>query len=162
MVLVLFILWLVLNGHFAIDAAMLEIVLFGLAGSGVIYLFMIKFTRWDKRIDAFFLKRFYLFVAYGAVLVWNVIVANFHVIKVILTPGESPEPVIVTLQLPIKNEFFRSMAANAITLTPGTITIACTEEHYVVHCLKQAYMDGFENSAIVKIILKMEETYNDR
>jgi len=157
MAIVFFLFWLLLNAHFALDTAMLQIVIIGILLSLLLYIFMIKFTRWDKKLDRFFICNPHLFLLYGAVLFWNVLVSNFHVIKLLLTPGESPEPCIVIVEIPLKNEMLRSMLANSITLTPGTITVESNESSFTVHCLKKGYIDGIEASTLTKILMKMEE-----
>lgn len=156
MAIIIFILWLLLNSHYALDIQFLEIVLFGLALTAVIYMFIIKFTKWTFKVDMFFLKHIHLFIAYGVVLFWNVIVSNFKVLVLILTPKAKPHPQIVSFNVDLKDEMLRVLLANSITLTPGTITISCKGDNYVVHCLKKEYFDGFENSTLVKILMKME------
>ncbi|MGN1295184.1 MAG: Na+/H+ antiporter subunit E [Bacilli bacterium] len=156
MFLVIFLVWLLLNAHFAWDIQFLQIVLFGLALSTIIYFFVIKFTSFTFKTDIFFITHIHLFIAYGAVLFYNVIISNFKIISLILKPHEAPKPLIVSFNVPLKNTLLRAILANSITLTPGTISISCTQDHFIVHCLKKEYFDGFENSLLVKLLLKME------
>jgi len=153
---VFFALWLLLNSHFAADTAFLEIVIFGLFVSGVAFFFMLKFTRWTWDFEKFFLKHILSFLLYALVLLWNIIVSNFKVIFTILNPKESPDPIIVSINVPLRNEMLRSILANSITITPGTITISETDSHFLVHCLKREYIEGFENSLLCRILLRME------
>jgi len=153
---IFFLLWLLLNAHIGWDAAFLQIVLFGIALSAVLFFFMTKFTRWNLKFELFFLRNLPLFLAYGLVLFRDVVTSNFKVISLIVKRNESPEPIIVSFQIPIENEILRSLLANSITLTPGTITIACTEEHFTVHALRGDFIEGFEDSTLVKLLMKME------
>ena len=157
MFIVLYVLWLLLNAHFALDVQFLEIALIGLVVAGLIYLFMIKFTKWNFNTDIKFLKCAHLFIAYGAVLFWNVVVSNYNVIKLVLSTKDKPTPHIVTFDVPLKNSWLQTILANSITLTPGTITITSTGHKFVVHCLKKEYFEGFENSTLVKILKKVDE-----
>ena len=50
------------------------------------------------------------------------------------------------------------MLANAITLTPGTITVTLEGSEYTVHCLDESMAEGIQDSEFVKYILKFEET----
>ena len=156
MFLVIFLIWLLLNAHFAWDIQFLQIVLFGLALSLIIYLFVIKFTSFNFKTDVFFVTHLHLFIAYAVVLFYNVIISNFKIIVLILKPHEAPKPMIVSFNVPLESALLRAILANSITLTPGTITISCTNEHFIVHCLKKEYFEGFENSTLVKLLLKME------
>lgn len=156
MIIIFFLLWLLLNGHVGADAAFLEIVLFGAGVSVLAFFFMTRFTRWDKKLDRFVLRHFPMFLLYEIVLFWNVVISNLKVLQTILSPKGTPEPAIVRLEIPIRNEMLRTILANSITLTPGTITISQTQTCFIVHCLKKEYIDGFENSSLVKILSKME------
>ena len=70
--------------------------------------------------------------------------------------NKQPEPEIVHFSIDLESNFLRVMFANAITLTPGTITITLEENHYVVHALRPENIDGIENSILLKILKKME------
>lgn len=155
MAIIIFLLWLLLNATFAWTEQFLQIVIFGVALTIIIYLFVIKFTKWTFEFDKFFMKHFFLFIAYGFVLFWNVIVCNFNVIKLILSK-KKPEPEIIEFDVPIKNEILRVILSNSITLTPGTITIACHHDHFIVHCLRKEYFDGFTSCTLVKLLERME------
>lgn len=157
MFILIFSIWLLLNSYFALDIKFLEIVLFGLLISSLIYLFMIKFTKWTFKTDIFFIKHIHLFIAYSFILFINVIQSNLKVIFLILKPGAKPTPQIIVKQIDLHNELLCSILANSITLTPGTITITYKENKFVVHCLKKEFFDGFENSSLVKILKKMED-----
>ena len=45
-----------------------------------------------------------------------------------------------------------------ITLTPGTITLSLQRDKLIVHTLKKEYIEGFENSRLVRIAKRMEAT----
>lgn len=156
MLILFFLFWLILNGHFALDIAMLEIVIFGAAISGVVFYFLTHFTKWTWKFEKFFIANLYLFIAYGFVLLWNIITSNFHVIVLILKRHESPKPIIISFNVPLEDEMLRSILANSITITPGTISISETSGHFTVHALKKEFIEGFENSTLVKLLLKME------
>lgn len=155
-----FALWLILNGHFAADAKMLQIVLFGLCICSLLYFFLIRFTKFTFTFDMFFLKNVHLFVLYLFVLIGNIFVSNFHVIRMILTPKENPHPAIVHFDVPLRDEMLRTLLANSITLTPGTITVDLTDTEYTVHALKEEYIRGIEDSTLVRILMKMEAKKN--
>lgn len=161
MAVILLLFWFLLNTHIGWDVRFLEIALFGLLCAGAVWYFTLRFTKWTWRYEKLFLGRMYLFIAYAAVLLWNVVTANLAVIRVILSRRQKPEPVIVSFDVPLRDELLRTMLANSITLTPGTITVSVTGECFVVHCLKREYMDGFETCALVRLLRKMEEKLDD-
>lgn len=44
-----------------------------------------------------------------------------------------------------------------ITLTPGTITCQLKGDHYLVHCLDAAMVDGLDNGVFVEKLSQMEQ-----
>ena len=161
MFIIIFLIWLLLNAHFAFDTKFLQIVIIGLLLSALIYWFMIKFTKWSFKTDIFFIKHIHLFIAYGIVLFINVIVSNLKVVSLILKRKQTPEPQIIKIHIDLENELLISLLANSITLTPGTITISCDKTKknggvFIVHCLRKEYFDGIENSTLVKLLRRME------
>ena len=58
----------------------------------------------------------------------------------------------------LKSQAGKAMLANAITLTPGTITVTLEGSEYTVHCLDESMAEGIQDSEFVKYILKFEET----
>lgn len=156
MFILLFIIWLIFNNYYALDIAFLEIVLFGLAVCALIYLFIIKLTPITFKKDIKICKKILWILLYLLVLLKEVMVANIKVLMVILNPKDKPNPEIVSFNVYIKSQFLRTLIANSITLTPGTITISLQDDRLIVHCLKKKYIEGFENSTLVNIAKRIE------
>ena len=96
-------------------------------------------------------------LAYMAVLLWEILRANFGVMKVIASSADKISPAIIEIKIPIRHAFFRVLLANSITLTPGTITVDTSDDgQFLVHCLDRSMADGIESSKFVKLIGKME------
>ena len=91
------------------------------------------------------------------ILIKEIIVSNFHVAKIVLSPQIAISPQIVIIKTKIKSDFHKTIFANSITLTPGTLTISMDRDKITVHCLKDEFARGLTNSAFEKIILKVEE-----
>jgi multicomponent Na+:H+ antiporter subunit E len=51
------------------------------------------------------------------------------------------------------------LLANAITLTPGTITVNIDGNHFAVHCLDKSIAVGMDSSSFVKVITKLENLW---
>ncbi len=61
--------------------------------------------------------------AYGALVLWDVIVANFHVARIILTfPADRIRSAWITVPLDLTSPEAISLLAGTITMTPGTLT----------------------------------------
>ena len=151
MLILLFVLWFVLNGRIT-----LEITLWGVFVVALIYFFLCKFTSFSMKKDKKFCRKFLLIIAYFGVLLKEIFVSNINIVKVILRPHKTPVPEIVHMYIDIKSDFIKTLLANSITLTPGTITIDLDENNYTVHALRFEYIDGIENSNLLKLLKKME------
>ncbi len=152
MLLLFFIVWVVFNGRLT-----LEIALFGVAVAGAVFAFVCKFMGYSLQKELRFYKKIPSFCQYLYYLVKEIIAANITVSRMILTRKEQMEPVIVHVRTDLKTETARMMLANSITLTPGTITVALTENDLLVHCLDKSLSKGMEDSVFVRLLHKMEE-----
>ena len=148
---ILLLIWFILNGRFT-----LEVALWGLGVSSFVYFFLCKFTHFSFQKDKKFCRNFFLLIAYFGVLLKEIFISNINVIKVIFGPKEKTAPEIVKIHIDIKSEFLRTLVANSITLTPGTISIDVEGNLFTVYSLKREMIDGFENSTLVKLAKRME------
>ena len=147
-----FIVWIIFNGRVT-----LEIVLFGIAISGLLFGFVCRFMDYSMEKERNFYRKFPLFCKYVVLLVKEIVKANLAVCYLILTRREVPEPVLVKVHTNLKTETARVILANSITLTPGTITVSLTGQELLVHCLDQSLAEGMENSEFVRLLEAMEE-----
>ena len=74
-------------------------------------------------------------LGFWAYLSREVLLSNLDVMRRILTPGRSISPQMVSLPLPQKSDLGRVIYANAITLTPGTVSVQLERETIRVHAL---------------------------
>ena len=80
------------------------------------------------------------------VFIWELTKANFDMAKRAFSPKLKINPGIVKIPVNLESEYGRSMLANSITLTPGTITMDTVEEdgkcYYYVHWIDVSTTDG--------------------
>ena len=143
--------WFVLNGRFTV-----EITLYGIGVSAVVYFVLCKLTDFSFKKDIKFCKNILFILAYFGVLLKEIFLSNVNIVKVIFERKKTPTPEIVHLHLGIKSKFLNTLVANSITLTPGTITVDLENDHFIVYCLDKTMIEGFENSTLVKLARKME------
>lgn len=151
MYILFFILWIIFNGRIT-----LEIILFGIAISAVMYLFICKFMDYSIKKDIIILKKSGLLIEYVFILIWEIIKANVATIRMIISSKYVIEPVIVHFKTSLKTKTARVILANSITLTPVTITISLEGDELVVHCLDKDFSEGMSNSIFVKLLKKIE------
>ncbi len=153
MFLLYFFLWIIFHGRVT-----LEICLFGLVIAGALLWFSCKFVDYSLAKELRVYKNGFLFLRYCKLLVTEIVKANLHAMHMILTQREEIEPVLVSFYTDLKSQAGKAMLANAITLTPGTITVTLEGDEYTVHCLDESMAEGIEESAFVTYIRKFEET----
>lgn len=142
----LFVFWLLLSGHF-------EPLLLGLGLASVVFtVFLAKRMNvidhesyplhLSPRLPAFFV---YLFR--------EIINANIDVIKRIMTTGApSINPQLIKIPLMQKTNLGRVIYANAITLTPGTVSVKLTKNHVTVHALTKEAADDLSDGKMAKAV----------
>lgn len=152
MFLLFFLLWVIFNGKIT-----LEIVIFGLFISAVMYWFICKFMDYQRATELKIVKKFFRGVQYIAILVWEIVKANFHVMSLIISSKYQIEPELIYFKTDLKSDAAKVALANAITLTPGTITVSLEENEYCIHCLDKDLAEGIDDSIFVRLLRKMEE-----
>ncbi len=152
MFILFFLMWVIFNGSLT-----LEIALFGVAVAGLMYGFLCKFMDFSFHKDLQMWRCFGLILLYLAVLFVEIIKANVKVTLLILTSRRKVEPMLIHFRTDLRSKTARTVLANSITLTPGTITVSLEENEFVVHCLDKDMSEGMEESVFVKLLRKMEE-----
>ncbi|GAA0178276.1 Na+/H+ antiporter subunit E [Clostridium sediminicola] len=102
-------------------------------------------------------KKIKILSLYILVLLKEIVIANIEVAAIVLNPKSKINPCITTYETKLSNEFWRTILANSITLTPGTLTVSMVGNKLTIHCLKQEYVSGIIDSKFEKILLKVEE-----
>ena len=152
MFLLFFAVWMILNGKVT-----LEICLFGLGISAVLFAFICRYMDYSIRKERLLFRLIPLFLQYFWVLVKEIVKANVAVLKLIVSPELQPEPAIVYFDTYLKTGLAKVLLANSITLTPGTITVSVEDNRFCVHCLDRELAEGVENSVFVELLEKIEE-----
>jgi len=80
-------------------------------------------------------KRYFWLIVYIIYFIWECIKANFDVAYRVLHPAMPVRPGIVKVKLTLKGALARTILANSITMTPGTITVDIIEDTLYVHCI---------------------------
>lgn len=82
------------------------------------------------------------FIGYCLWLLWQIILANIHVLKLALASNNREmRPQMVRFRTSLQSEFARYVFANSITLTPGTVTLSVEGDEFVVHAISRKVAD---------------------
>lgn len=152
MYLLYFLLWVIFNGQFT-----LEIAVFGVVIAAALFAFTCKFTDYSIAKEKMVVCNVFRFIRYVIVLVIEIVKANFAVMRFILTEKEEAQPALVSFSVDLRTPFGCSSLANAITLTPGTITVILADNAYTVHCLDETFAEGIDHSVFVDMLEEFEK-----
>lgn len=150
MLVLYFLLWVIYNGNMT-----LEIGIFGLAIAGILFVFSCRFMDYSVQKELNNYKKVFQLIGYLFLLVREILKANMSVIRMILTEKEEVDPVLVSFRSDLKTTTGKAFLANAITLTPGTITVQLENDRYTVHCLDETMAEGLDESPFAERLKKM-------
>ncbi len=126
--------WLILSGKF--DVFHLSL--------GIISCLLVAYFSNDLLFQSVdlgkFGKQWPRFLAYLPWLIYQIFIANIHVMKLVFHPRmmELIDPRIIKFRSKLTGEIPLVIFANSITLTPGTITVYVTEYgDFEVHVIDQ-------------------------
>ena len=152
MFLILFLLWVVFNGKLN-----LEIALFGVVLSGAVYAFCCAFLGYSPKKDLAAVKLLPRVLKYLGLLMREIIKSNLALISIIYSrKAKEVQPQLVTFQTPLKGAA-KSVLADCITVTPGTISVFSEGDTLTVHALDKAFADGIEDTDFQKQLLAMQK-----
>ena len=151
MFVVFFALWVVFNGK--LNA---EIAIFGVVLSAVVYLFSCKFLGYSLEQDKKLFKLLPAAVKYLWLLICEIVKSNMALIRVVYSRKIEVKPQLVTFSTPLKGTF-KSVLADCITVTPGTISVLSEDDKLTVHALDKSFAEGIEDTDFQKQLLEMQK-----
>lgn len=147
-------LWLVFAERFSI-----EVLLVGIFG--VIFVALINKKLIEKVRLSIGLKGIPYFFEYVFILLFEIIKANVHVAVLVLSPTPKLSPSFVKHKISLRSNLNKTILANSITLTPGTLTVSMEEDVMLIHCLTEEFGKSIEETRFEKILMELEELYYD-
>ncbi len=91
------------------------------------------------------------------VLLRDVVRANLQIAAVILNPRLPINPRMVEYRTRLSTLGGRVALSNAITLTPGTLTVRLDEDTLLVHALTPAAEEGLQDWQVERLLQRLEE-----
>ncbi len=91
------------------------------------------------------------YIKFIPIFLKNLIESNIAVAKIVLNPKLPINTGIVKLKTDLTNEHDKLILANAITLTPGTITVELRDSELFIHVLN---LDGFDRAKLQDSIVR--------
>lgn len=104
-------------------------------------------------------QRYFWFIVYLFVFIWECIKANIDVAYRVLHPAMPIRPGIVKVKTTLKSELARTLLANSITMTPGTITVDIIGDYFYIHWI---YVRSEDPEVYTVLIMGAFEKYIKR
>jgi multicomponent Na+:H+ antiporter subunit E len=120
-----FVMWLALAWP-PVATGTLQTILAGVVAAALTAVLFYEFTTSPHK--AWQPLRYLWFLVFIPVFLWECIKANIHVAYLVLHPALPIHPGIVRVHTKLRSDSGRTMLANCITLTPGTLTVDVTPD----------------------------------
>ena len=147
---VMFSFWILLSGEFT----------FILITSGVVASLIVAYLSHDIFIGKADLKtetgRVFRFMKYLPWLLWEIILANFEIAYLVLSPKPLVDPQLVRFKPDLKTDLGIVTLAHSITLTPGTVTVEANEKEFVIHAIWHKSAEGIIGGEMQQKVKKIE------
>lgn len=141
MVILLFLLWNLLAGEVTLNTC-----LTGAAVSALLWYFGHKQFGYAFFWDGLPTRNLWGRAKYLCYLLPQMLKAGLVVMKLVYTKNRNMEPVLLYFRTDLQSAGARSLLANSITLTAGTITVRTEDDLFCVHSLDRSLTEGLDNS----------------
>lgn len=140
--------WLLLSGHYIP-------LLLSLGGLSVLITVVIL-HRMDK-VDGeqIALHPSLKFFQYIGWLSWQVLLTNIDVARRIWDPALPIDPSWEKLDTKVTTPLEKTLYANSITLTPGTLTTDISDDHFMIHSLTQSSIEELRQGEMQRRIMEI-------
>lgn len=116
-------LWMFLSSNFSVASFIAGYLL------GMLAVYMLR----NFLPGSFYLKRVKAIIVLVFIFIWQMILANIDVVKVVLSPKVDIRPGFFAYPCDLEDEWAVSLLSALITLTPGTIVVAISDDHNTLY-----------------------------
>ncbi len=145
---VLFILWLLLSGHY-------EPLILTLGALSCVFVAWIAHRMDVADREGHPIHLTWRFLVYWPWLFWEIVKANLEVARLILAPRLPISPTVIKVKASQGEDLGRVIYANSITLTPGTVSIDLRGDTIEVHAITRDMAAGLETGEMDRRVTDM-------
>jgi len=147
----LFLFWTILSPSITIES-----VLVGIIVSIGILLYSRDIVFNEEEVTLYKFSNVVTFFSFIGCLLVEIVKANIQVAKIVLSPSLPISPKLVRIPVKLEKDFNKVLYGNAITLTPGTLTVDIIGNEYLVHALTEEAAQDLIDSTMEKYVMKLE------
>lgn len=141
--------WIMLSGEFSAI----------LLGFAVLYSLIVAYFTHDLFVEKFrnySLKHFIKLLFYIPWSLWQIVIANIQIVRIVLDPKLPIDPDTVRCKTDLKTDLGLTILGNSITLTPGTVTLDIENGEILVHAICSEHKQEIIDRVIEKKVLQIE------
>lgn len=146
--------WAALSGHYSTEPLILA---FGTISVSGVWFLVRRMARRGRRpiypVPGFGI--FFRQLRYLPYIGWQVVVANLTVARYVLS-GRGLDPRVLKVRASQKTALGRTIYANSITLTPGTVTLDVRGDELLVHALSPATASSVISGEMDREVSRLE------
>lgn len=103
--------------------------------------------------DSFYMERVWKCIILILLFIRELVMANIDIVKAVYRPKLDIKPGIFALPIDVKTNFEITLLANLITLTPGTLSVAVSDDH------KKIYIHAMDIPDVEESINEIKESF---
>ncbi|MDP5065041.1 MAG: Na+/H+ antiporter subunit E [Haliea sp.] len=148
-VIALFLVWLLWGGLYKTPVLQL----------GIASCVLVTWLTWRMALpdqQAHSIALIYRVPLYWAWLLWEMVVTNIQVLRLVLGPRSALSPTIVDIDASASSKFALTLLGNSITLTPGTLTINIDGTKITAHCLTRSAAQDLRAGAMSRRVAAVD------
>ena len=107
-------------------------------------------------VAAYVPRKVFALLPFWLWLLKEIVLSNLAVARVILRPRLAIDPAIVVLETAGLSQVSQAILANAITLTPGTLSVDVHEGRIEVHCLTAESASALREGEMLRRVAALE------
>jgi multicomponent Na+:H+ antiporter subunit E len=101
-------------------------------------------------------RRLLFLFLFFARLHWDVLLSNIYMVGFLWRPRLAIKPQLVTIDLRLRSPGLQVLLANAITMTPGTLSVQLKDNRILIHCVDESLAVGLAECALVRLLERAE------
>ena len=140
--------WVLLSGHYT-----MLILSLGFLSVLIVVWFVRRMDRVDGEVGVLPMRPRLLY--YLLWLMWQVVLSNIDLVRRILDPALPIRPTWQRLDIKVTSTPAKTLYANSITLTPGTLTTDVGDDHFMVHSLSPEGIEDLRKGEMEREIQRL-------
>ncbi len=132
----------------------------GLVVSGIVTWLSVKLFGFTKSRFLYRPNKLLLIIKFCIKLLVEIVKSNISMAKLLLNPQLPISPGVIRYKTGLSSNLTKVMLANAITLTPGTLTVEIKQDEFVVHMLVEDSIKDILENDLESILLEAEDDIN--